>query len=326
VVACLDCVRQSAAVVLILGERYGTKQPSGLSATHEEFREARERGPVLVFVQAGISPDADQAAFIKEVEEWRSGYMRDGFSTPGELRSRVTRAIYKMSLAAATAPFNSEEVLARALSVFPRNENYSHRGEALTVAVFGGPSQTILRPSETENLDLAVKLEQQALYGSTKIFARGEGTTSGIENDNLVIKQDGRESRFIRLDGQGGIVIHLPLAKDPSSTFSVIVVETVHEHLQKALQYAIWLLDEIDSTQKLSHLVVAASVVGGLGMLTREELNARPNSLSMPGFGRTNTGPVHLTPPHVTRPALSQDMVRTVSDLVTLLRRQRHQQ
>jgi hypothetical protein len=41
-VACLDGLRRSAAVVLILGARYGAKQISGLSATHEEYREARE--------------------------------------------------------------------------------------------------------------------------------------------------------------------------------------------------------------------------------------------------------------------------------------------
>ncbi len=42
-VACLAGVRASDAVVLILGSEYGSaSQESGLSATHEEYREARE--------------------------------------------------------------------------------------------------------------------------------------------------------------------------------------------------------------------------------------------------------------------------------------------
>ena len=41
--ACLAAVRACDVVVLLLGERYGYTQPSGLSATHEEYREARER-------------------------------------------------------------------------------------------------------------------------------------------------------------------------------------------------------------------------------------------------------------------------------------------
>src|SRR6185295_20078467 len=39
-VACLGDLRQADLVVLILGDRYGDIQASGLSATHEEYREA----------------------------------------------------------------------------------------------------------------------------------------------------------------------------------------------------------------------------------------------------------------------------------------------
>jgi hypothetical protein len=38
--ACLAAVRDSDLVVLLIGERYGYPQLSGLSATHEEYREA----------------------------------------------------------------------------------------------------------------------------------------------------------------------------------------------------------------------------------------------------------------------------------------------
>jgi Domain of unknown function (DUF4062) len=322
-IACLDGVRRSGAVILILGERYGSKQVSGLSATHEEFREARERCPVLVFVQSGVNPEQDQAAFITEVQGWGSGLMRDSFATPAELKDKVTRALHRMEVASASAPFDPTEVLERALAAFPRDDRHYQRGESLTVAVFGGPSQTVLRPSEMEQPELAEKLEQQALYGSIRIFARGEGTTSEIESDKLVIKQDGREPHFVQLDGQGGIVIRLPLEREPDSHFNVIVVEAVQDYLRQALRYSTWLLDEIDATQRLSHLVVVTSLAGGLGMVTRSELRASPNSLSMPSFGRNEPGPVHLSPAHVARPALSQDMDRIVSDLVTLMRRQR---
>ncbi len=71
-IACLDGVRQSGAVVLILGSRYGAIQPDGLSATHEEYREARSRGPVLAFVEEGVTHEPKQAAFISEVQAWDS--------------------------------------------------------------------------------------------------------------------------------------------------------------------------------------------------------------------------------------------------------------
>ena len=55
-VACLTGLRQSELIILILGARYGTPQESGLSATHEEYREARGNKPVLVFVEQGTPP------------------------------------------------------------------------------------------------------------------------------------------------------------------------------------------------------------------------------------------------------------------------------
>ncbi len=36
--ACLAAVRQSDAVVLVMGTAYGARQSSGLSATHEEWQ------------------------------------------------------------------------------------------------------------------------------------------------------------------------------------------------------------------------------------------------------------------------------------------------
>lgn len=48
---CLRSLRLAEAVVLLVGPRYGSLLPQGISYTHAEFREARERGiPVLAFV------------------------------------------------------------------------------------------------------------------------------------------------------------------------------------------------------------------------------------------------------------------------------------
>lgn len=53
-------------MLLILDADYRAVQPvSGISATHEEYREARGRRPVLAFVQEGVERDAQQAAFVQ---------------------------------------------------------------------------------------------------------------------------------------------------------------------------------------------------------------------------------------------------------------------
>jgi hypothetical protein len=58
-VTCLSGVRDAGLMILILGQGYGGKQVSGLSATHEEYREAKDRCPVLAFVEQGVTRDVD---------------------------------------------------------------------------------------------------------------------------------------------------------------------------------------------------------------------------------------------------------------------------
>lgn len=323
-IACLDGVRQSAAAILILGARYGAKQRSGLSATHEEYREARERCPVLTFVQENVTPEPEQAALIQEVQAWTGGLFRQGFSDHIDLQSKVTLALHRMELATATAPFDAAEVLSRALASFPEHDRNQFGGAALWVSVVGGPSQAVLRPSRMEDPALAEKLEQEALFGPARIFLRGESSSTDIDQGRLVLRQGERSSRSLSLDAQGGILIIQPVENDRKRNhgMTVILVETLQERLTTALRYAAWLLDEIDPTQRLSHLVVAARITGGFAMLTRRELEASPNSIQMSGFGNDDRPPAHLTPPHITRPALVHQAAQLVEDISTLLRRQ----
>lgn len=323
-IACLDGVRRSATVVLMLGGRYGAKQASGLSATHEEYREARDRCPVLIFVQEGVSPDADQAAFINEVQAWNSGLIRAGFSDAADLQMKITQALHRMEISTATAPFDAAEVLTRTLAFLPRADRNHYSGAMLSIAVAGGPSQAVLRPSRMEDAILAEKLEQEALFGAARIFMRGEGVSSGFNDGKLVLKQGDRSSRSLQLDAQGSILIQQPLEDRQGGRhgISVILVETLQERLAIALRYAAWVLDEVDATQRLSHVVLAARITGGFAMLTRREYEASPNSIQMSGFGQDDRPPVHLTPPQLPRPALVHQAPQLVEDIATLLRRQ----
>jgi hypothetical protein len=135
--------------------------------------------------------------------------------------------------------------------------------------------------------------------------------------------QGGRGRRALVLDAQGGILIDQPLEDGGDRHgMSVILVETLEDRLAVALRYAAWLLDRVDPTQRLSHVVVAAKINGGFAMRTRREHAASPNSIQMSGFGQDDRPAVHLSPPHMPRAALVQNADHLVGDLTTLLRRQ----
>ena len=109
-IACLEGLRQSALVVLILGAGYGAKQATGISATHEEYRDAKGSRPVIAFVQEGVERSIDQATFVKEVQTWEGGLFRGGLDSSEKLKSRITRAIHKWQLSNVADPLHAEEL------------------------------------------------------------------------------------------------------------------------------------------------------------------------------------------------------------------------
>lgn len=323
-ITCLEGVRSADAVVLILGASYGAKQASGLSATHEEYREAKSRGNVLSFVDEGVTFEPEQAAFVREVQAWDTGLFRGGFSNTTDLQTKITRALHEWQLSRATSPFDSNEVLQRALSFFPKPDRHgSSNGSTLIVSVSGGPTQAILRPSAIENEAFAERLLQAALFGQNRIFDSGFGSKHSIKKDALVLEQGERERSSIQVDSQGSIVIRL-LMKSDRSGMSVIIEEDVREQLTAGLRYASWLLEDIDPTNRLSHVVLAAQIAGTamFGWRTRSQQSASGNSGSVRMYDQDGLPPVHLAPPHRVRAALRSELELLVDDLLVLLRRQ----
>ena len=91
--ACLREVENSDVVVLLMGARYGGLQRSRLSATHEEWLHARSiHRKVLIFVEDVGSREAEQQAFVEQVEDWVDGHLRQRFSTPLELFPKIVAA------------------------------------------------------------------------------------------------------------------------------------------------------------------------------------------------------------------------------------------
>lgn len=326
-VACLSGVRQADLVVLILGGRYGARQASGLSATHEEYRAAQGEKPVLVFLQRA-DPEPDQADFIAEVSGWEQGMFREPFASHAELGERLTRALHDYELAHAQGPMDPGRLAQRALDVLSQGVHGRQEHTCLQLAVAAGPEVTVLRPATMEDASLAEALQQQALFGQPAIFDRRRGTDVRLEDHALVVYQGEpyEQGPEVRLWAGGDVRLQLPVRDRDQRGMGLpfLIEEEVAEKIASALRYAGCMLSHIDPTERVTHVALAARIVGqsSFGWRTRAEHAASPNSGSM-GWGdeQAREQAVQLSPAHMKRQALAMSANNTVSDLVALLRR-----
>lgn len=320
--ACLAAVRESDLVVLLLGERYGTPQESGISATHEEYMEARDRKPLLVFVEAGMTPEPSQKDFIDEVRAWATGNVTASFSTKEELTSRVIRALHDHELATATGSVDESEMLDRAKALLPERHGMTTSAH-LVLAITSGPYQQVLRPAQLEDPELARDLQREALFGNQAVLGASEGTEVLIDDATLVLRQ---RERFVSVDQAGSICIGQPAKRVTSRDgmeLAALIEEDVAEAIGRAVLFCQWLLDRIDPVHRLSDVVILAQLSGASYMpwRTRAEHAASPNSGQV-GFGAQDIT-VGLTPARRHRQALTHDVDRIAEDLVVLIRRER---
>lgn len=323
--ACLAGVRDADAMVLILTANYGHVQASGLSATHEEYREARDTRPVLVFIERGVQPDPSQTSFIREVQGWEHGHFTADFTDATDLRDKVIRALHDFVLANETAPLDEAELASRARSLIP--DARGSGSSDLLIAVAGGPTRAVLRPAELESHELRRFLLAEALTGTDAVLTPTVGTDVSVRGDSIQLTQD-QQSGLVALDETGNLLIVQPALErsDFRSGITSIIEEVINERITRAIRFCARVLDHIDAAQRISHVAIAAAVrgAGHSPWRTRAEHDRSPNEATM-GFGTRETVVATLSPPVRRRAALLHDTQRLAEDFTVRLRRELQQ-
>lgn len=323
-VACLAGVRAADAVVLILGAEYGSCQESGLSATHEEYREAREESlPVLAFVEEGVAPEPRQAAFMREVQDWERGHYTASFRDAPDLQDKVIQGLHRLSLdQAATSP-DGADLEERARELIPAS-TYT-RGPTLVVAIVGGPARQVIRPADLESADLRRYLQDHAHGGAEAVLSHAFGTDASVRGDTIILEQRDSGAR-VALGETGSIVVAQPVTRQDSwqSGIPSIIEEEITESLGRALRFGAQVLNHVDPQCRVGHIAIVVALLdaGYLPWRTREEQNRSPHAATMGLSGRDRIEAT-LSPPTRQRAALSSDTQRLSRDLTVRLRRSR---
>lgn len=319
--ACLAGVREADLLVLIIGDRYGEKQASGRSATHEEFLEARDRIPVLIFVQDHVERDPAQQGFLDEVRGWSSGGLYRSFTTPEQLQDAVVRAVHDHELATAVGPIDEASLVEQAIGQLPKERpGHGFGGEpALAVSIAAGPTQQVLRPAEIEDPDLIRAVQREAMFGDNAVLDSAEGTEVGINGDRLVITQ---RSHKLSLHQNGAVLVLQPVATTAGRGFmKVMVEEDIQASITRAIRFTGWLFDHVDPAHRVTDVVVATTIAGAghTPWMTRSEAAASNGSYTMGTRGEDPV--VLLTPPRQPRQALLHKADAIAEDAVVVLRR-----
>jgi Domain of unknown function (DUF4062) len=200
--ACLDGVRESDVYVGIFGNRYGYVAPrSGLSATEEEFNEARVRGiPILCFEQ-NCDKEPPQVIFLQRIKDYENGYMIDSFNTAEELKMRVVRAIHDVIGQPGITTLDAVAAGAAMDRFKWGSERCRHYGTWLgAVLLPSRQGEQFLDVLEFSHQQLQDSLLQAAMFGAGKLFDVGLGIRPAEEDDALVFSQEEKQQPAARLE------------------------------------------------------------------------------------------------------------------------------
>src|SRR5450759_2856917 len=176
--ACLQGVRDADVTVVVLGARYGQLQPSGMSATHEEFLEAHGRGVAIVLVQEGIDLEPEQAALIKQVKTW-TGSLIETFMTPEQLKDATIRALNRFEVSRSQSRVDEEDLLQKALRLIPSSG--SGASPAIAVAIVPGPEGQLIRPAQLASF--GEQVSREVLTGEEALFDPALATRLDVRED-----------------------------------------------------------------------------------------------------------------------------------------------
>jgi len=317
--ACLDGVRDADIVLLLLGDRYGATQGSGLSATHEEFLEASRTKPLLVFNQTGIERDEQMDAFVDEVHSWDNGRLSRPYDTTSELSDAVTRALADHAVNEQLHQVDDSQLAERAVAGATVSSRYAHATQ-LIVSIASGPTQALLRPADIDQQQFRNDLLRDAMFGAAPVIDPGKGAVAGLDGDRLELSND---DNSVTLSPLGDITVRGPAAA-ATDNFGMrpLIEEDVQAQIRTYIDFADLILQRIDPTGRIKRVAVAVGVIGEpMGWRTRADQAASPTSMTISMNGRGRVDPVVLEPSAYPRAFLQHRAEPLSEDFATLLRR-----
>src|SRR5438876_486812 len=178
--ALLDRVAETDVLVLLVGPRYGARQASGLSATEEEFDEARLRGKqVLVLRQEGELEPEQKEFLDRATGGWEGGVLYGTFRDASDVGLAVVRGLTNLRDRGARATLEpAAQARGRELAAAAQGQGYSRSGSIVRVVLVPLLGHRLLDAAALEERNLPDALAAAAR--AAQLVPQSEGITPQV--------------------------------------------------------------------------------------------------------------------------------------------------
>jgi Domain of unknown function (DUF4062) len=260
--ALLDRVGESNVLVLLVGSRYGARQESGLSATEEEFDEARRRGtPILVLRQEGELELEQQEFLERATGGWEGGVFYGTFRDASDVGLAVVRGLTNIRDRGAREKLEpAAQKRAAALAADARRQGYGQGGSIVRVVLVPLIDRPLLQAAALDDRNLPEELAAAAR--AVRLVPQSEGIATTVSAAGIQL-QVGEQyaGRVLTVGANGEIVVEASVGGDDRNFGSMRVVpERLEEAIRGAAAFAESAWKRIDARGEVQELVVTLAI------------------------------------------------------------------
>ena len=263
--ALLDRVAAADIYLLLVGPQYGARQASGVSATEEEFDEARRRGkPILVLRQDG-ELEPEQEEFLRRATGgWEGGILYDHFRDASDVGLAVVRALRNLEERGARAELEPAAVArAQELATGARRDGYGHGGASARVVLVPLLGQRLLDAVALDDAALPDELAGSAR--AARLVSQSQGIDTRVTAAGITLMVGERHSGglTISIGANGEIVAEASVAGDDQNFGSMRVVpERLEQAIRSAIAFAESVWQRVDARGEVQEVAVTVAIPG----------------------------------------------------------------
>ena len=315
-----DRVAESDVLVLLVGPRYGARQASGLSATEEEFDEARRRGKqILVLRQEGELEPEEQQFLDRATGGWEAGALYGTFRDASDIGLAVVRGLTNLRERGARATLEpAAQARAGELAAAAQGQGYSRSGSIVRVVLVPLLGHQLLDAAALEDRELPDTLA--AFARAARLVPQGEGITTQVSAAGVQLRAGEQHGgRALSVGANGEVVAEASVAGDDQNFGSMRVLpERLEQAIRGTVAFAEEVWQRVDPRGEVQEVAVVLAIPEAQHKSWGRGRGG--NSLAMGGMLRMPAVAIIPEPARVVRRAdLARD--ESVRELVAEMRR-----